>query len=105
MAIGAVQQRIGQEALDNVEPLLADGARCPVPDHVADVIYALDMFHNVDDPAALLREWRRLIKPGGHLILEDGHQSRDVTRAKLARSDQWRIVAESAAYVRCEPVL
>ena len=71
----------------------------------ADVAYALDMFHAVRDPAAFLKEIRRIVKPGGRLILEDGHQSRASTIAKVsACSAMWKIMGETRLAVICEPV-
>ena len=101
LAIAAVRKVIARHNLTNVIPVLAKGYNSRLPDHVADLIYALDMFHAVKDPAALLAELRRIVKPSGILILEDGHQSREKTRAKIAQSSLWRIVSEEKTYVTC----
>jgi SAM-dependent methyltransferase len=90
--------------LPNVIPLLAEGYACVVPDHAADLIYALDMFLGVKDLAALLTEWNRMAKSQGILILEDGHQPRKRTKEKLALSPLWRIDHEERTYVRCQAV-
>ncbi|MFI5342295.1 MAG: class I SAM-dependent methyltransferase [Candidatus Methylomirabilales bacterium] len=87
--------------LPNVMPLLAAGYSCAVPDHAADLIYALDMFHGVKDPVALLAEWHRIAKPHGALILEDGHQSRRKIKEKLAQAGLWRIEREEKTHLRC----
>ena len=102
LAIQDVASLKGTLHLPNVIPLLAQGYACAVPDHVADLIYALDMFHGVEDPVALLAEWHRIAKPQGVLILEDGHQPRKRTKEKLARSPLWRIDHEEKSCVRCQ---
>ena len=101
LAIAAVRKVIDKHNLTNVIPVLAKGYNSGLPDHVADLIYALDMFHGVKDPAALLAELRRIVKPSGALILEDGHQSREKTRVKIAHSSLWRIASEEKTYVTC----
>ena len=66
---------------------------------------ALDMFHAVRDPAAWLRVIHRIVKSTGRLILEDGHQSRASTVAKVSGSSElWRISGESRLAVTCVPV-
>jgi predicted SAM-dependent methyltransferase len=50
----------------------SDVRRLPLPDHYADeamAIHVLEHLNRWDAPAAL-REWRRVLKPGGLLILE-----------------------------------
>ena len=101
LAIRDVMRLKAKLTLTNVIPVLADGYSCAVPDHAADLIYALDMFHGVKDPVALLAEWRRIAKPHGALILEDGHQSRRKSKEKLAQAGLWRIEREDKAHVRC----
>jgi len=103
LATAAVRKVIATHSLANVIPVLARGYNSGLPDHVADLIYALDMFHSVKDPVALLAELCRIVKPSGALILEDGHQSREKTRAKIAQSSVWRIIGEEESYVTCTP--
>jgi ubiquinone/menaquinone biosynthesis C-methylase UbiE len=103
LAIAAVRKVIAEHNLTNVIPVLAKGYNSGLPDNAADLIYALDMFHGVKDPVALLAELRRIVKSGGSLILEDGHQSREKTRVKIAHSSLWRIASEEKTYVTCTP--
>ena len=46
----------------------ADPERLPLPSQVADLIISNLTWHWLDDPAHCLREWRRLLKPGGLLL-------------------------------------
>jgi 2-polyprenyl-3-methyl-5-hydroxy-6-metoxy-1,4-benzoquinol methylase len=41
-----------------------------LPDEFADVVVMLHVIEHVPDPVGTLREIRRILKPGGHLILE-----------------------------------
>ncbi len=43
----------------------------PLPDGVADVVTAVHVFHELQHPPPLLDEARRLLKPGGVLVLWD----------------------------------
>ncbi len=101
LAIEDVERLKSKLDLANVVPILAKGYSCAVPEHAADLIYALDMFHGVKDPLALLAEFYRIAKPRGGLLLEDGHQPRRKTKKELARSGFWLIERETKAYVRC----
>ncbi|PIE62964.1 MAG: hypothetical protein CSA25_02630 [Desulfobacter postgatei] len=49
--------------LTNVIPVLLGDQANIIQDHSADVVYALDMFHQVDDPAGFLADIHRIIKP------------------------------------------
>jgi ubiquinone/menaquinone biosynthesis C-methylase UbiE len=93
--------RVARLGLANVAVVPIRDGRCAIPDRCADLAYALDMFHAVRDPASFLAEIRRFTKPGGTLILEDGHQPRDVTRRKLLAAGGWNIASESRRHLRC----
>ena len=101
VALELAGARVARLALANVSVVpIRDGA-CGIPDAAADLVYALDMFHAVRDPTAFLAGIRRFTKPGGTLILEDGHQPREATRRKVAAAGGWRIEAETRWHLRC----
>ncbi len=101
IALDFARARIARRGLQNVGVAPIRNGACGLPDATADLVYALDMFHAVRDPAAFLAEIRRFTKPGGTLILEDGHQPRDATRRKLTAAGGWRIEAETRRHLRC----
>lgn len=102
-AIVAVRRMVARRGLSNVEPLLAEGDRCSLPDRVADVTCAIDMFFGIHDPAAFLGELKRITKPDGYLVIDDGHQSRAATLRKLAEGGHWVACQESRDHLRCRP--
>ena len=104
LAVQMVRNKVIKHNLSNVVPVQADGYSCPLKDGIADVIYALDMFHMLRDPNTFLTECRRLIKGNGSLILEDGHQPRSETRRKIAASGTWEIESEAEDYLKCRPL-
>jgi ubiquinone/menaquinone biosynthesis C-methylase UbiE len=104
MAIKAIRRHMQQQHLENIVPVLANGYHAGVPDHVADMVCAIDMFFSVSDPTAFLAELKRISKEDGVLIIDDGHQSRATTKRKLAASGHWTIAEETRDHLRCKPV-
>lgn len=104
LAMEAVKRKISKYDLANVEPVLARGYGCDLEAHVADVIYAVDMFHMIKKPTPFLRELHRLLKKNGHLIIDDGHQSRQLTKAKIKDSAIWHIDEEHGDRLKCTPI-
>ena len=49
--------------------VLADGEEIPLRDTVADVVFLFDVIEHLWSPDRLLREIRRVLKPGGHLLV------------------------------------
>jgi SAM-dependent methyltransferase len=47
----------------------ADACGLPFPDQTFDLIFATDVIEHVDDDFSALRELRRVLKPGGYLLL------------------------------------
>ena len=103
MAIETIQRKMVKYQWRNVVPLLAKGYNSGVPDHVADVVCALDMFFIIQQPAEFLAELKRIAKPTGLLIIDDGHQSRQATRHKILDSGHWSIVEETRDHLKCKP--
>jgi ubiquinone/menaquinone biosynthesis C-methylase UbiE len=101
VALRYAAARISRHGLQNVALQPIRKGRCAIPDASADLVYALDMFHAVRNPKQFLAEIRRFTKPGGTLILEDGHQARAVTRKKVLDAGGWRIGAETRWHLRC----
>jgi len=101
LALRAVEKLAVKHSLKNVTTALTDGKKVSLPGHVADIVYALDMFHMVRYPTDFLRELARICKPGGILILEDGHQPRETARTKLEESGAWEIISGNREHLTC----
>ena len=104
LAIEMVKRKVTKQALENIVPVLAQGYAIGLPDKVADMVCALDMFFALREPTVFLREVRRIIKPDGTLIIDDGHQSRQVTLRKIEASGSWRVMEETRDHLKCLPV-
>lgn len=104
MALDTVQKKIGSMGLKNVETVLVKGYSCPLPNGIADKVCALDMFFMIQDPTTFLGELKRITKPEGMLIIDDGHQKRAKTKKKIMNSGHWKIFEESKDHLKCKPV-
>ena len=72
--IGRASRLIGVELVEftdvpnGIETIRADLASIPVPSASIDVIMSRSVFEHLEDPAAVYREFARILKPGGRLI-------------------------------------
>ena len=104
LAIESVQKLIEKDGITNVIPVQADGYSSSIEENTAELIYALDMFHGIGDPDAFLTELHRIVKPGGMLVIDNGHQSREQAVEKILHSGVWDITEDGEAFMRCTPV-
>ncbi len=102
LAIAEVKRKAAENGLTNVETVLAQGYDTFLPDEVADIVCALDMFFGVRSPKEFLAEVKRIIKKDGILIIDDGHQSRAETKNKIAASGLWVVVEETDDHLKCK---
>jgi ubiquinone/menaquinone biosynthesis C-methylase UbiE len=103
LAIKSVKKKMEKCSLRNIEPVLVEGYSCPIDDHTADIIYAVDMFHMIKEPEPFLKELHRLLKRDGFLIIDDGHQSRTEAKTKINNSKIWNITEETKDHLKCTP--
>ena len=102
LAIKNVNDKIKKYKLSNVYATLANAYKTDIESGIADVVYALDMFHMIEQPKELLTELARLIKKDGRIIIEDGHQPRSETKTKIADSKILEIMRETKSFVECK---
>jgi ubiquinone/menaquinone biosynthesis C-methylase UbiE len=62
------------------------------------------MFHMIENVDPFLNELNRITKKDGILILEDGHQKRELAREKVNNSGKWTIFEETERHIKCRPV-
>jgi ubiquinone/menaquinone biosynthesis C-methylase UbiE len=104
LAIKKVKAKIERYGLTNVETAQVENYQTPIAAGTADVIYALDMFHMVEQPGKLLEELNRLLKQDGIVIIEDGHQPRAETIQKIESAGVLEIFQETKSHVKCRKI-
>lgn len=102
LAIAKVKEKIKAQNLLNVEAILAENYVTPIGDDIADIVYALDMFHMIAQPNEFLKELCRLAKRDGIIIIEDGHQPRTETIQKIEKTGFLKIIQETKSHVKCQ---
>jgi len=59
-----------ERAVKNLRFTQADGARLPFRDGVFDTVFSHSVIEHVATPLEYLRELRRVVRPGGHVLLQ-----------------------------------
>ena len=49
--------------------IVSDILSIPLPDHSMDVVMCTEVLEHIPDPAAAIKEFGRLVKPGGYLLI------------------------------------
>ena len=62
-------RRAGERAGSQVDLRVADAEHLPLADEAVDLVVCVDSLHHYPDPAAALREMRRVTRPGGGLVI------------------------------------
>jgi ubiquinone/menaquinone biosynthesis C-methylase UbiE len=89
-------RRARELGLANIEPRRADARALPYPDDYFDAAYLVTVLGEIPDQDTVLRELRRVLRPGGRLIVGEVVGDPHMVRFQALRSR-----AESASF-RCE---
>ena len=80
------RQRVAQEGLTHVRLLEMDAAALTFPDGSFDVVYAPYLINVVSDPLTVVREMRRVCRPGGKIIFVNHFRSENPVLSRLERA-------------------
>lgn len=69
--IESIRRRVEREGLKNVKPVLGGPTDPRLPDGVLDAVLIVGVYHEMEDPIALLRNVARALKPRGRLGIVD----------------------------------
>ena len=86
------------------EPVIVGGYFCRLRERIADIVFAFDIFHMIEDPTAFLKELHRLLRSEGYLLISKGHQSRDEAKRKIQNTGIWQIEPENSHFFKCRPL-
>ncbi len=68
---GWMEQNLPPESRGRIIPLKMEETSVPLPDGVADLVYMINLHHELEDPLNTLKEAYRLLKEGGKLMIID----------------------------------
>ena len=68
------QRRAAEAGLTWIETVPSEESHVPLPDATADRVLIAFVLHEADDPAALLKEAARLLRPGGEVAVVEAHK-------------------------------
>ena len=72
-----VDEAARTRSLDNLKCILMTEADTGLSADTVDLVTMLQVHHELDDPEAVLDECRRILKPGGHLVIVDWKHPND----------------------------
>lgn len=100
--VDRVRRQACRQGIKQIE-VIHGGSTLPLPlsPRVADVIYARDIVSCCADPAAVLEEFGRLLRPSGRLILENRAWSNRRTIAMITSVPQLMVIKSSGCRVFC----
>jgi ubiquinone/menaquinone biosynthesis C-methylase UbiE len=87
-------RRAREAAIDNIEPRQGDARALPYADGVFDAAYLVAVLGEIPDQEAALRELRRVVRPGGRLVVGelfgDPHMVGEKSLRRRAEATGWR---------------
>lgn len=88
--LDAARAHAESRGVTNIDFAVADAHKLPYPDHTFDVTHAHQVLQHVTDPVQILREMRRVTKPGGFVAERDADYSGFVWYPKSEGMAAWR---------------
>lgn len=95
-----IQETAQKRRVRNVTAVLTDGVELKLPDASVDLVYMSDVYHHFEHPAETLASIRRVLKPGGRLVIVDYERIPGVTppaRVEHVRVDKQGAIREIEA--------
>ena len=74
--VATLEENVRQRGLTNVTCQQVDAEAIPFPDASFDRVSAIVSFHHTDDPGRALDEIRRVLAPGGRVVLHEMYPGR-----------------------------
>lgn len=77
------------EALRQAPVAVADGAALPLADASVGLVWCIHVLHHLEQPERVLAEARRILRPGGHLVLAETVEDNPLIRAGRTLWPAW----------------
>ena len=84
--LAKARERVERKGISNVRLLEMDAAKLSFPDNSFDIVYAPYVISVVSDPVQVVREMRRVCRPGGKFIVLNHFKSPNRLLAKVERA-------------------
>lgn len=81
-------QRV-RDAAAHAPVAVGEGGRLPFKDGSFGLVWCIHVLHHLDDPSAALAEVRRVLRPGGHLVLAETVEDNPVIRIGRRVRPEW----------------
>ena len=94
IAIEMVQKIVAKNGLKNVQTILAN-CDTGLADSELDVVLLYDVFHDLEDQNAVLRELYRMLKPMGVLSFSDHHLKEEDIISKVTSAGLFKLQKKS----------
>ncbi|MDA8168760.1 MAG: class I SAM-dependent methyltransferase [Nitrospiraceae bacterium] len=70
-----MNENLPADARDSVVPVKMEESSVPLPDGMADLVYMINLHHELYEPEKVIAECHRLLKGGGNLMIIDWKKS------------------------------
>jgi ubiquinone/menaquinone biosynthesis C-methylase UbiE len=90
LAVRNVANIVSKKGLTNVETVLSD-CSTGLPDESIDAVLLYDTFHGLSQPAKVLRELHRVLRPEGILSFSDHHLKEAEIPARVAEGGLFKL--------------
>ncbi len=93
-----LKDKIDQKGISNISVSLSEENHIPAQDCAADIAFLCNMLHEAADIDSFIREVKRILKPGGKLIIIDWERAESVfgppEKRRLDKSDAAKVLRE-----------
>ena len=103
LATTSVRRKASRKGLQNIETVLVRGYDTGIEASSIDRVLLIDTIHLIDDPDALFREIRRMLKPDGLLFMEKGHMAMSRQKELVAKTGLFQIVESERLMILATP--
>ncbi len=69
--VAYMQEHLGSSHNSRIVPVQSEETRIPLPAGLADLVYMINLHHELENPDLLLSETWRLLKPGARFLIVD----------------------------------